>query len=143
MPGERDANRALHDAHGDGLWRFDPDTRNVDVHVLVRQAATILDPRPGQQPATRTAAIAALTAALAAAADDIRRHPAIALEAQHARYMASTIPDPDLTADARRPAGLAGTLRLPGGPIRQRQGPVRSAPTTPAGGSWATTTPTP
>ena len=78
LAGEREANRALHDAHGDGLWRFDPDTHNVDVHVLVRQTAAILDPERGRQPATRTAAIAALTAALAWAADDIRRHPAIA-----------------------------------------------------------------
>ena len=100
LAGERDANRALLDAHGDGLWRFDPDTRNVDVHVLVRQAAAILDPDPGQQPGIRTAAIAALTTALAAAADDTRRHPGIALEAQHARHMASAIPDPDLTGDA-------------------------------------------
>jgi hypothetical protein len=100
LAGERDANRALHDAHGDGLWRFDPGTRNMDVHVLVRQAAAILDPHPGQQPATRTAAIAALTAALAAAADDVRGHAAIALEVQHARYMASAIPDPGLTAGA-------------------------------------------
>jgi tetratricopeptide (TPR) repeat protein len=100
VPGEREANRALHDAHGDGLWRFDPDTRNVDVHVLVRQAATILDPHPGQQPTTLTAAIIALTAALAAAADDTRRHPTIALEAQHARHVASTAPPSDLTADA-------------------------------------------
>ena len=107
VAGERDANRALHDAHGDGLWRFDPDTSNVDVHVLVRQAAAICDPDPGQQPATRTAAIAALTAALAAAADDIRGHPAIALEAQHARYIASAIPGPGLTADA---PGLLGWL---------------------------------
>ncbi len=98
VAGERDVNRALHDAHGDGLWRFDPGTQNVDVHVLVRQAATILDPQPGQQPATQTAAITELTAALDFAADDVRRHPAIALEAQHARYMASTAPDSDLAA---------------------------------------------
>ena len=100
MAGERNANRALHDAHGDGLWRFNPVTYDVDVHVLVRQAATILDPHPGQQSAIRTVAIAALTAALAAATDDVRQHPAIALEAQHARYMTSTIVDPDLTAGA-------------------------------------------
>ena len=98
--GERAANRALHDAHGDGLWRFDPDTHNVDVHVLVRQAATILDPDPGQQPTIRTAAIAALTVVLAVAAADVRWHPVRALGAQHARHMASTILDPDLTADA-------------------------------------------
>ncbi len=72
----------------------------MDVHAPVRQAAAILDPYPGQQSATRTAAITALTAALAAAADDIRGHPAITLEAQHARHMASTIADPDLTAGA-------------------------------------------
>ena len=96
VAGERDANRALHGARGDGLWRFDPETYNVDVHVLVRQAATIQDPHPGQQPAMRAAAIAAL----AAAAKDVRRHSAIVLEAQHARYMASAIPDPDLTAGA-------------------------------------------
>jgi tetratricopeptide (TPR) repeat protein len=107
VAGERAASRALHDAHGDGLWRFDPGTHDVDVHVLVRQAATILDPHPRRQPTTRTAAIAALRAALASAADDIRRHPAIALEAQHARHMASTTPDPDLTADA---LGLLGWL---------------------------------
>jgi hypothetical protein len=100
LTGERDANRALHDAHDDGLWRFDPGTRNVDVHVLVRQAATILDPDPGQQLTTRTVAIDALTRTLGATADDVRRHPAIALEAQHARYLVSTTRDPDLTPDA-------------------------------------------
>ena len=78
------------------------------MHVLVRQAAVILDPDPSQQLATRTAAIAALTAALAAAADDIRGHPAIALEAQHARYIASTTPDPGLTADALDLLGWLG-----------------------------------
>ena len=107
VAGERDASRALLDGHGDGLWRFALGTRDVDVHVLVRQAATILDPDPGQQPATRTAAIAALTAALAAADDDIRRHPDIALEAQHARHIASTIPDPGTTFGA---LGLLGWL---------------------------------
>ena len=110
VAGERDVNRALHDAHGDGLWRFDPGTHNVDVHVLVRQAATILDPQPGQQPATQTAAITELTAALDFAADDVRRHPAIALEAQHARYMASTAPDSDLAALLAGVDALLNTL---------------------------------
>ena len=124
VAGERDANRALHDAHGDGLWRFDPGTHNVDVHVLVRQAATILDPDPGQQPATRTAVIVAVTAALAAVAGDIRRHPAIALEAQHARYMASTIPDPDLTADALDLLSWLGRYDYEAGRYSQRPGPA-------------------
>jgi hypothetical protein len=57
VAGERAADRALLDAHGDGLWRFDPHTHNVDVHVLVRQTVTILDPdpassRPGWLPIT-------------------------------------------------------------------------------------------
>ena len=124
VPGERDANRALHDAHGDGLCRFDPDTHNVDVHVLVRQAATILDPHTGQQPATLDRG-------------DRRGHGSAGRRgwrhSQASRHRPGSParplygvdhPGPRSHRRRSRPAELAWALRLRGGPVQQRPGPA-------------------
>ncbi len=96
LAGERMVSQALHDAHGDGLWRFDMQTQNVDVHVLVRQAALAIDPARDREPAVRAAAITALLEPLARVREDVRQHGAVVLDAQHARHLAET-------ADTNRP----------------------------------------
>ncbi|SNR81928.1 Tetratricopeptide (TPR) repeat, partial [Geodermatophilus saharensis] len=80
-------DRALLDPHNDGLYRADQATQTVLVHVLVRAAATLLNPHSDDQEPIRAAAVTALLERFRAAAADIRRHAELTDLAAHARYL--------------------------------------------------------
>ncbi|MGY1667976.1 FxSxx-COOH system tetratricopeptide repeat protein [Geodermatophilus sp. SYSU D00696] len=87
---------ALLDPHRDGLYSVDPATQTVLVHVLVRAAATLLDPHPDHQAPIRAAAVAALLDQFDDAATDVRRHPALTDLAAHVRHLTA---GPDALGD--------------------------------------------
>jgi tetratricopeptide (TPR) repeat protein len=95
LSAELAVGRALNDRHQDGLWRYEPVSRSVTVHVLVRAAASALDPQLDAVTETAAAAVAAVTTLLAGSAADARRHPTVALSAQHARHLISGGHEPD------------------------------------------------
>ncbi|MGY1667978.1 tetratricopeptide repeat protein [Geodermatophilus sp. SYSU D00696] len=82
-------NRALHDPHRDGLYSAVQTTQTVLVHVLVRAAATFLDPHSDDQARIRAAAVTALNDRFGDAAADVRRHSALTDLAPHARHLTS------------------------------------------------------
>jgi len=99
--------RGLRDPHRDGLWRYDPESDTVTLHVLVGRAAAALDPQPRLHTTTRAAAVAALIELFTDNANDARAHPVLALPAEHARHLTtpstggeSAASTPDLTIAA-------------------------------------------
>jgi tetratricopeptide (TPR) repeat protein len=100
-------NRALHDAHQDGLWSFDPFSATLTVHVLVAAAATALDPQAASA-ASRQAALTALTDMFQTNAADIRQHAALSGVAPHARHL---VANRDAQLDQTAVSLLAGIAR--------------------------------
>lgn len=92
---EATLGRALLDRHSDGLWRYDPTSQSVSVHVLVRAAALDVSPIYRSRSAIHMAVSRALIAALKDGQDP-RSHRRLQAVGEHARYTASLV-DSDLT----------------------------------------------
>ena len=85
---EHAVDRAIGDSHRDGLWRYDPATGTISVHVLVRQAALIRDPHPELAESARSASVAAAIGLLAQGRS-IQGQDELVLTAEHARHLTS------------------------------------------------------
>jgi tetratricopeptide (TPR) repeat protein len=87
--------RALGDPNAAALWRYDPATNIVDLPVFVRLAAADLDPDPSQRRGTGQATVIGLYAALTGFSDPWKQAD-LALPAEHARHLLSTVSDDQL-----------------------------------------------